>query len=145
MDMPCTAGASYYILADWFPADCTSGASYFHPCSTDNGAPNAGAPENIWGSQSAQDGVAYGGTLTYSAGLPFPPRDYASALLMQPLVAGTEYCFSLYASLAGRSMYRSATLNAVFTTYYPTACSGNDTLNWPTEAQLAFDLTAWIP
>ncbi len=141
LDTPCIGGTSYSYLADWFPTNCSSGAGYFHPCGTANGSPEYGAPDNVWGGQEAFDGVAYAGTLTYFYLAQYPPHHYLSVPLLTPLVNGAEYCLSLHTSLAGRSTYRSMTLSAVLTSAYPSACDGNDTINWPDQAQVVFDLS----
>ena len=142
LDQSCNGGVSYDELADWVPAQCSSGAFFFHPCSTANGWPQSGAPANLWGEQEAHDGVAYAGVIAYAYQSSFPTVHYLSVPLTQPLVAGVEYCFGLNASLAGRSAFRTATLSAIFTPYYPSVCQGWDTSAWASEAQVIFNTTA---
>lgn len=141
MDMPCVGMVSFSNLSDWYGPQCSSGAAYFHPCSSANGWPQAGAPVNQWGQQQAFAGDAYASTFTYAYEAPFPIVHYLVTALAQPLVAGQEYCFGLYANLAGRSAFRSGSLSALFVDYQPSVCLGEDTLFWQSEAQVSLDLS----
>ncbi|MBL7938419.1 MAG: T9SS type A sorting domain-containing protein [Flavobacteriales bacterium] len=132
---------NYMDAADWVLCSCNFGGGYFHSCSTANGFSNAGTPGNTWGYEEPFDGEAYMATITFIRNMEGTYRYYLSTPLIEPLVPGVEYCFTLHASLAEVSAYRTTDLHVIFTTYYPTACNGNDTLNWITEAQLVLNTT----
>lgn len=135
-DMPCDGFLSYTGIAYWITVDCGLGGGYYHVCSTLNGFPQTGTPDNLWGTQEPVDGSGYSSMTTYSPVSSFPPATYLSVPLLEPLTEGIEYCFSMHLSLAEHSAFRTSTLWVIGTSYFPTACNGNDTLNWPTEAQL---------
>ena len=141
LDELCLDMTNYLDAADWVLCSCNFGGGYFHSCSTANGFPNAGTPGNIWGYEEPLDGEAYMATITFIRNMEGTYRYYLSTPLTEPLVPGVEYCFTLHASLAEVSAYRTTDLHVIFTTYYPTACNGNDTLNWITEAQLVLNTT----
>ena len=136
---PCLDFPVYSDLASWVLCSCNYGGGYFHSCSTANGFPNAGTPGNNWGFEEPLDGEAYLATITFTESGTY--RYYLSTPLTEPLVPGVEYCFTLHASLAEVSAYRTTDLHVIFTTYYPTACNGNDTLNWISEAQFVLNTT----
>jgi len=142
MDVPCIANSSYVDLAFWTRAQCAAGGAYFNVCSTVNGFPNAGTPSNFFGYQIPADGVAYTTTTTFALDPDFPPSFYLSSPLTEPLEAGVEYCFSANVSLAEQSAFRTTDLYVICTSYFPTTCNGNDTLNWTTESQLILNTTA---
>lgn len=100
------------------------------------------------GFQWPVDGASYVAMYTYSRYVNYPLACYMTTPLLEPLVAGTEYCFSLHLSLADRSAYRTTWLGVVLTEQFPSACNGVDTLIWRNEAQLVFntsevDTSAW--
>lgn len=148
---PCI-GISDYTgeLASWSMVGCSATPpNYYHPCTADNGFPYFSAPDNIMGYQEAYSGVAYVGLTTYSWGDGFDPQNFLTAHLTEPLYEGVEYCVSMRVSLADRSSFTSGSLHCVFTPEPPTLCDGEDTLLWPTMAQLilplsAADTSSWI-
>ncbi|MBL0127113.1 MAG: T9SS type A sorting domain-containing protein [Flavobacteriales bacterium] len=142
MDGSCEGGAYYGILADWVSPNCGGPGGYFHSCSGANGFPNANVPVNLWGAQDAAEGSAYLGITTYQHNSPLLLQSYPTVALEQALIAGVEYCMSIRINLAGRSAYRTRNLSVIFSWLYPSACGGNDTINWPTEAQIVFNTEA---
>lgn len=82
---------------------------YFHSCNT--GVVNV--PDNMAGSQLAQDGQAYVGIGAYvSTWSNF--RDYVQAPLLDTMIAGKSYCVSLWISLADTSKYCADKIGALF-------------------------------
>lgn len=72
---------------------------YFNACSS-----KMGVPENLFGTQEAQDGVAYAGLVTYSGN----KRDYREFLqtkLTEPLTAGALYCIEVYVAPGAKSEF----------------------------------------
>ena len=90
-------------LSDWgattFWYDPTWVTSdYFHQCNTGV----AGVPDNIFGSQSARTGKAYGGLSPYMKA-DIEVREYISAPLLGTLIAGRKYYAEMNVSLAETS------------------------------------------
>jgi gliding motility-associated-like protein len=81
----------------WISA--TPGTSdYFNACAPENPPMNSvNVPNNFIGQQAAHTGVAYAGGFHQYI---FPYREYLQAPLLQPLVAGEYYYFSMFVSLA---------------------------------------------
>lgn len=75
--------------------------------------PNIGAPDNIYGSESAQDGSNYVGIVTYSHNNKVP-RTYVSNKLEVPMKKGEKYCVQFYISLAEASSYASNQIGVNF-------------------------------
>lgn len=88
----------------------TSGTSdYFNSCASGLGVPN-----NIAGTQSPFDGNAYAGLFAYTQESIPEYREYIQSILVAPLVAGQEYDFSFYVSLADKSYYAIDSIGAYF-------------------------------
>ncbi len=141
MDEPCIAYSNYDHLTYWTEAQCTVGPPYLNVCSTVNGFPSGGTPANFIGFQHPADGVGYLSMTTYNLNLSNSTKFYPSVQLLEPLESGVEYCFSAYVSLAEQSAFKTTDLFMICTNDFPTVCSGNDTLNWPTESQLILNTT----
>jgi len=72
---------------------------YFNACSE-----KMGVPENLFGHQDSQDGVAYAGLVTYSGN----KRDYREFLqtkLIEPLGQGGFYCIEVYLAPGAKSEF----------------------------------------
>lgn len=82
-----------HISEWWQPGDGTP--DYFHSCSE-----KAGVPSNVFGEQTAQDGVAYAGLVTYSTGGKRNYREYLQTKLKRPLGTGEMVCIEMYVSAA---------------------------------------------
>ncbi|MFM9004119.1 MAG: hypothetical protein ACKOSR_01220, partial [Flavobacteriales bacterium] len=81
-------------IAGWWQA--TDGTpDYFNECSSE-----AGVPNNVFGKQAAQEGVAYAGLVTYSGSGKRNYREYLQTKLTRPLNAGEMVCIEMYISSA---------------------------------------------
>jgi len=72
---------------------------YFNACSS-----KMGVPENLFGTQEAQEGVAYAGLVTYS-GNKRDYREYLQAKLSAPLTSGSLYCIEVYVAPGAKSEF----------------------------------------
>lgn len=93
-------------------------------------------PDNHFGSQETVEGDAYVAFYTYHLFDGPNTRAYFTQELSEPLQAGMTYCFSLFANLAGRSVFGTLGFNAMFTAEQPSACNYADTLIWPDASQI---------
>ena len=73
-------------------------------------------------------------------GVPGNPQTYANIDLVEPLVAGEEYCLSLWMNMADSANYRTGSLNAFLWYGWPSVCNQNDTA-WDTYSSLTFDIS----
>jgi OOP family OmpA-OmpF porin len=81
-------------VGGWWQA--TEGTpDYFNACSDKVGVPN-----NVFGEQPAQDGVAYVGLVTYSSGNMRNYREYVQTKLTRELTAGELVCIEMYVTAA---------------------------------------------
>jgi len=144
LDEPCLGLPSYLgELNSWvIPSCAATPPNYFNVCSGVNGFPQLSVPANIYGAQDAHSGNAYVGVETYLWGDENDARQYMTAQLSTPLTAGVEYCLTLQVSLCGRSSFASGAMGALFTTSYPSICTYQDTIDWPTLAQITMSLDA---
>jgi gliding motility-associated-like protein len=133
-----------YCLGWYSPTFATP--DYFNACHLMGivGVPNNGA-----GFQEAKSGVAYCGSVTYSAG--FSPgqtgywSEYIQSKLMEPLESGKIYTCTFFVSLANESYFASSKIGAYFSVdsissyqfiplnFKPQVCSDyfiTDTSNW---------------
>lgn len=86
-------------VVNWWQA--TDGTpDYFNACSE-----KMGVPKNVFGEQSAQDGEAYVGLVTYSSGNTRNYREYLQTKLNRPLVPGETVCIEMYVSAADYCSY----------------------------------------
>lgn len=83
-------------------------SDYFHTCSR-----IVGIPENSFGEQSAREGEAYVGLITFAPSKK-NYREYMQAKLDSPLGAGQLYCVRFYVSSADLSEFVTDGLGAVF-------------------------------
>ncbi|OWY25080.1 tandem-95 repeat protein [Sphingobacteriales bacterium UPWRP_1] len=119
------------LVADWF--------------STCSASPEAGVPQNAYGSQLPFEGNGYAGLTTYS-NLPDLRSQYLSTHLNQPLVVGQTYCATMYVNLADSSRYADTNLGMYFST---TALDDNLTLSEPPQVynpqgNYLYDKENWV-
>lgn len=86
-------GLDYLAYADPWYSPTGASPDFYHSC---NDA-NVGVPNNIFGNQSAQQGLGYYGLYAYRNS---DYREYLSVHLNEPLTSGADYCVSFYTSLA---------------------------------------------
>jgi len=141
LEVECTGPVVYSYLQDWTTPVCGVGGIMQHGCSTANGYPNHGTPGNAVGYAVPVDGEAYCAIFTYRRIFLEGSRYYLTVQLLEPLLAGVGYCFSLHASLAERSVYSTPQLHAIFMNEQPFGCGGVDTLEWVNNAQVVLNTT----
>jgi hypothetical protein len=88
-------------------ANYLGSVDYMHTCAT---FASVGVPNSFFGNEPARTGNAYGGLLTYHSSA---PREITGRALITPLVVGTTYYCSLWASV-GENYSRFATNNLGF-------------------------------
>lgn len=137
------AVAQIYLANGWKPLKNHGGsADYFNRCHIQS--TNASVPNNDFGHQQPAEGEGYVGLVLYSAN---GFREYITAQLDTPLVAGTEYFFSMRYSLADKSDYNVWGLGVYFSNTEPSAFGGSGV--YPVNAQvklndwLSTDTSAW--
>ncbi len=86
------------VVSWWQATDGTP--DYFHACSE-----KMGVPKNVFGEQSAQDGEAYVGLVTYHSGNTRNYREYLQTKLNRPLAQGELVCVEMYVSAADFCSY----------------------------------------
>ena len=92
-------------VLDWFSPTLGS-PDYFTADST-------AVPYTVFGFQVPHTGKAYCGLMVFNAGYP-EYREYLETELIQPLIAGHNYCVKFYVSLANGSGYASGSIEAGF-------------------------------
>lgn len=91
------------------PSSHPTAADYFNQCA----ATNVNVPNAPWGYQPAHSGAGYSGiTLSFDTIANF--REYMEVQLTSPLIAGTNYHFEMYVSLANSCSYTSSAIGAYF-------------------------------
>jgi gliding motility-associated-like protein len=93
---PPAFGFGWLVLAVPWETPTLASPDYFNACADPN---TVGVPVNYFGYQEAHSGIAYAGTILKYA---FPPnyREYISAPLLEPMVAGYTYDLNLWINLA---------------------------------------------
>ena len=96
----------------WFqPCICTSSSDYFNLCDS---AGFVGIPNNSFGFQYPQEGVAYAGIVMFDlTGINY--REFIEIKLSDTLVQNDKYCVNFYVSLANESKYAIKTIGCLFT------------------------------
>lgn len=80
---------------------------------SDKKVPEIDPSNNIYGSESPQDGNAFAGILVYSKGNKMP-RTYITSKMNEPMKKGQSYCVKFYVSLADNSKFASNNIAAHF-------------------------------
>lgn len=75
--------------------------------------PEINGANNIYGSETAQDGSNFAGIMVYSQGNKLP-RTYISQKLSSPMKSGERYCVKFYVSLGDNSKFASNNIAAHF-------------------------------
>jgi len=79
----------------------------------DTKEPGFGTPDNLYGTENANDGSNYAGIVAFSYGDKMP-RTYLETRLTSPLKKGQKYCVSYHVSLAEGSKYAVNQLGFLF-------------------------------
>lgn len=122
---PCPAGISTLSNATGWtdpyinpptPGDTCSTSDLFNSCGI---AGIVGVPNNLAGTEPAHTGDGYAGILVYEVipilGTDDGWREYVQNQLTAPLVAGQDYCLSVWVSLADQSTYAISNFGVAFT------------------------------
>jgi outer membrane protein OmpA-like peptidoglycan-associated protein len=75
--------------------------------------PEINGANNMYGSETAQDGMNFAGIMVYSQGNKLP-RTYISQKLSSPMKSGERYCVKFYVSLGDNSKFASNNIAAHF-------------------------------
>jgi outer membrane protein OmpA-like peptidoglycan-associated protein len=75
--------------------------------------PEIDGANNMYGSETAQDGMNFAGIMVYSQGNKLP-RTYISQKLSSPMKKGERYCVKFYVSLGDNSKFASNNIAAHF-------------------------------
>lgn len=129
------------------PGDSCSSPDLFAPCNTVFGISVTGVPNNELGWQQPRTGDRYVGLITYSLGSNY--REYIQGRTSAPLVAGQQYCVSMFVSKGDKVPYATNNMGVYFSNneYLRDACTQGalipvtpqlnytcspitDTLNW---------------
>jgi hypothetical protein len=104
--------SDYNAVKFWFNPTLHS-PDYFHACSDSLNPFSSNVPNNFFGFQHAKDGFGYMGI---GVALYNDTREYFSVKLIEPLVAGKQYCVSFYVSLADSVYYATDKIGAYLST-----------------------------
>ncbi len=105
----CPSGLADFTVSDWIPA--TGGSSdYFNTCNFSD----VSIPTNIVGYQYAHSGNGYCGIVSGFENTNENQREYIQTQLLSELIAGKEYVFSGFFSLADSSRYCLKNLGIAF-------------------------------
>jgi OmpA-OmpF porin, OOP family len=105
----CPSGLADFTVSDWIPA--TGGSSdYFNTCNLSS----VSIPANIVGYQNAHSGNGYCGIVSGFENPNENQREYIQTQLLSELIAGKEYVFSGFFSLADSSRYCVKNLGITF-------------------------------
>ncbi len=88
---------------NWY-APTTGSSDYFNSCFTTGGV-NMGVPSNRLGYQEPSTGEAYAGLILFESAGTLVYREYLQCQLVQPLVLGQSYYFSVNVALADSAIY----------------------------------------
>lgn len=138
----CANGVIYPYLDEWDFPICGYWPYYFSACAPSGSVTDV--PANLSGFQYAHGGDAYimiptfvYDTIEYEEG---NPRFYASIDLVEPLLAGEEYCLQFWLSRADSATFTTSELHAFLWYGLPSICNYNDTA-WDTNAAVTFNTT----
>lgn len=131
----CAAGVGFQLLQSWNAPDCGLDPLYFNSCVQPPFFSDL--PMNPYGFQHAHggDGYCIVAPFIYDEG---NPQLYMSIDLAQALVAGEQYCISLWLSLADSATFTTPTFHAFLWYGLPSICNYNDTA-WDTYAVATFN------
>lgn len=104
------------------PGDSCSSPDLFAPCNTVFGISVTGVPNNELGWQQPRTGDRYVGLITYSLGSNY--REYIQGRTSAPLVAGQQYCVSMFVSKGDKVPYATNNMGVYFSNneYLRDAC-----------------------
>jgi len=131
---PCPAGQGTLSSAtDWSDPYTGTGCGLtdlYNSCFAGGGLVTFGVPANTAGSEAAHTGNAYAGIISYEevAGSDTGLREYVQTQISTPLVAGENYCLSIWISLADNSTHALSNFGVKFTnTQIAVNCPGVST------------------
>lgn len=109
--------------------DSCSSPDLFAPCNTVFGISVTGMPDNELGWQQARTGTRYVGIITYDPLSNY--REYIQGSTSVPLVAGQQYCVSMFVSRGDNVPFATNNMGVYFsnTEYMRNACPGNSLIN----------------
>lgn len=121
----CPVGfADITSVASWYKLPGHQGTpDYYNAC----GSSFVSVPNNVKGTQTAYNGNAYLGIVTYKTN-PTEIREYIQTQLISPMIAGQSYFVSFYVNLTDNSVFSSNNIGAIFTVS-PLSGSGIASLN----------------
>jgi len=119
--------------------DSCSSPDLFAPCNTVFGFSVTGMPDNELGWQQARTGQRYVGIITHEPLSEY--REYIQGRTSEPLVAGQDYCVSLFVSKADNVPFAANNLGVFFspTQYLRNACPGSQNSLINETPQLNYD------
>lgn len=132
----CSGFVAYDELSNWRIINCANSPGTGNECS-------GNVPYSSVGFQYAQDGESFiviNPFVMNMNGVPGNPQTYANIDLVEPLVAGEEYCLSLWMNMADSANYRTGSLSAYLWYGWPSVCNYNDTA-WDTYSDVTFDIS----
>jgi len=109
--------------------DSCSSPDLFAPCNTIFGISVTGMPNNELGWQQARTGSRYVGLITYDPLSNY--REYIQGSTSAPLVAGQQYCVSMFVSRGDNVPFATNNMGVYFsnTEYMRNACPNNSLIN----------------